>query len=172
MTMNVVALIEGNPAVFRNKTDLKKFVRSHDSASIGDLVEAINLKLNLSIFADNEGHHHRLEAGRMLLELRARVEAEGGDWWKWRNGKFDRSRKDMEKLMRMASADDPEGAAEKEKSDRRESMKRIRVRGAHMGSNRRQPTSDVDHILYAVRTLTDDQRAELFTKLKEMFPWP
>jgi hypothetical protein len=43
----------------------------------------------------------------MLLELRTRVDAEGGDWWKWQIGKFDRSRKDMEKLMRMASADEP-----------------------------------------------------------------
>jgi hypothetical protein len=165
--MNVIAMIEGNPAVFRNKTDLKKFVRCHDGASDGDLVEAINLKLNLAVFADNEGHHHRLDAGRLLLELRTRVEAEGGDWWKWQIGKFDRSRKDMEKLMRLASAEEPDAAVQAEREGTRARMRRLRGNGAHV----RSKPDDVDHILYAVRALTDDQRAELFTKLKEFWSW-
>jgi hypothetical protein len=101
-----------NGVVFRNKTDLKKFVRHHDGAADGDLVAAINLKLNLSVLANNEGHHHRLDAGRMLLELRQRVEAEGGDWWKWQRGKFGHSRKDIEKLMPLARANNPEAAIE------------------------------------------------------------
>lgn len=164
--MNVVAMIEGNPAVFRNKTDLKKFVRSHDGASNADLVEAVNLKLNLAVFADNEGHHHRLDAGRMLLELRTRVEAEGGDWWKWQIGKFDRSRKDMERLLRLASAEDPEAAVEDERTKQKaRDDRRPRARSGAC------PAPNVDHILYAVRALTDDQRAELFTKLKEFWSW-
>ena len=130
--MNVMAIAEGSPAVFRNKTDLKKFVRSHDGASSDDLVKAINLKVTLSIFAANEAYHHRLDAGRMLLELRTRIEAEGGDWWKWQTGKFDRSRRDMEKLMQMARADDPEAAVEEERAKARERMQRTRSSAANV----------------------------------------
>jgi hypothetical protein len=127
-------LADSNAAVFRNKTDLKRFLRNHDGASTGDLVEAINLKLNLAILAHNESHHHRLDAGRLLLELRARVEAEGGGWWKWQEGKFDRSRKDMEKLMRMASAEEPEAAVQAERAGARARMERVRAHGANVRS--------------------------------------
>jgi hypothetical protein len=129
-----MSLVESKSAGFRNKTDLKKFVRSHDGASTGDLVEAINLKLNLAMLAHNESHHHRLDAGRMLLELRARVEAEGEHWWTWREGKFDRGRKDMEKLMRLASADEPEVAAQAERVEAQLRMKRVRTNGANVRS--------------------------------------
>jgi len=59
----------------------------------------------------------RLEAGRRLLALRARIEAgEAGaiSWWAF----FDkhllplRSRSDAEKIMAVASAENPESAAE------------------------------------------------------------
>jgi len=149
-----------NPAVFRNKTDLKRFVRHHDGASDDALVEAINIKLNLSVSATNEGRHHRLDAGRMLLDLRKQIETEHDDWWKWQRGKFNRSRKDIEKLMAMARANDPEAAAEEVKAkDRARKAVGAEFRASH----------PIDHILKLVRALTDDQRAELFTKLKEEY---
>jgi hypothetical protein len=126
-------MTESTSAAFRNKIALNRFIKSHDGASTGDMVEAINIKLNLSVLADNESHHHRLYAGRMLLELRTRVEAEGEDWWTWQKGKFDRSRKDMEKLMRMARADEPEMAAQAEREETRSRMARLR-NGAHVRS--------------------------------------
>jgi hypothetical protein len=103
--------------------------------------------------------------------LRTRVEAEGGDWWKWQTGKFDRSRKDMEKLMRLASSEDPEAAVEDERTKQKaRDDRRPRARsgacpaptnGADVGSEQLHrpvacvaPPSDVDHILYAVRALT------------------
>lgn len=102
--------------IIRHKTDLKKFVRNHDNAAPLDLVNAINITLQLAIYADNEAHHRRLDAGRLLLALRQKVEAESEDWWQWQKGKFDRSRKDIEKLMRLASADDPEAVIEDERA--------------------------------------------------------
>ena len=57
---------------------------------------------------------HRLAAGQKLLSLRQRIEAgEEGDvaWWDWfEKQDIGRGRKDCEKLMRIASADDPEAA--------------------------------------------------------------
>ena len=50
-------------------------------------------------------NRHRLAAGQHLLALRKRIEAgECGDvgWWQWYAANVDRSRKDAEKLMRMA----------------------------------------------------------------------
>ena len=50
-------------------------------------------------------NRHRLAAGQQLLALRKRIEAgECGDvgWWQWYEANVDRSRKDAEKLMRMA----------------------------------------------------------------------
>jgi hypothetical protein len=58
----------------------------------------------------------RLKAGRVLLEMRRRVEAgEDGEisWWDWyaKNlGPSQRSRKDAQKLLRIAEANDPEAA--------------------------------------------------------------
>ena len=88
-------------------------------------------------------NQHWLDAGRMLLELRNRVEAEGEDRWVWQKGKFRRSRKDMEKLMRMARADDPEAAFEEEKASNA-AQHRKRCSGAEVRS--KQPT-DVERIL-------------------------
>jgi hypothetical protein len=64
----------------------------------------------------------RLEVGNMLLELRQRVEAgEVGDiaavdWWGWYEDNFRRSRRDAERLMEIASADDPQAALEQRRA--------------------------------------------------------
>jgi hypothetical protein len=111
-----------------NITALKKAIASHKTAPLDDVVKAINISLELSVTADNKARHHRLNAGRMLLDLRRRVEGEGtNDWWKWQEGKFARSRKDIEKLMRMAKADDPEAAAELERTQTRERVQAHRA---------------------------------------------
>jgi hypothetical protein len=53
-------------------------------------------------------NEHMLAAGAQLLALRARIEAgECGDvdWWEWFDANVRHSRKDAEKLMRIAEAD-------------------------------------------------------------------
>lgn len=136
----------------RNVVVLNRVVAVHKSAPLDDVVRAINIKLELAVTADNkakntedkikslraEAGNHRLEAGRMLVDLRRRVEAEGDDWWKWQKGKFARSRKDIEKLMRLAKADDPEATMAEHRSKVRDEVKRSRERGAYkedVGSN-------------------------------------
>ena len=84
-------------------------------------------------------HTMRLVAGQKLLELRARIEAgEAGDvtWWAFYEehlAEF-RSRKDAEKLMRMAGADDPEAALQIERAKDRNRKRIARSRGADVRS--------------------------------------
>ena len=55
----------------------------------------------------------RIQLGLDLLEARARVEAgEEGDvtWWEWFESKFTQSRRDAERVMQIASAENPQGA--------------------------------------------------------------
>jgi hypothetical protein len=94
------------PMVIRNKRDFNRIIAHYETASFQDIVKAINICLNLDLLATREAINHRLAAGCMLLELRTRVEAGGYDWWKWQDGKFGRTREDIEKLMRLARADD------------------------------------------------------------------
>jgi hypothetical protein len=82
----------------------------------------------------------RLEIGLMLVELRERIEAgEAGDrdWWAWcRNHLADRSRKDIERLLAIASSDDPAAALEAQRAKSRTGMARLRkVRAEEHGAN-------------------------------------
>ena len=90
---------------------------------IDDVVAAIHLKFDEAIQSDNKAHRARLAAGTMLLSLRKRIEegeaGEGLEWWPWYASKFVRSRKDAERLMRIASAEDPEAALLEEREKTR-----------------------------------------------------
>jgi hypothetical protein len=158
---NVVQL---SKTVIRNEADLKRFIKHHEGAAPDQMVKAINISIQLAVGSDNAAFHHRLDAGRMLLELRAGIEAEGENWWKWQRGKFNRSRKDMEKLMRLARAEDPEAAAEEERADAKARMKKVRS-GANVRSNQ------VEHILQLIEALTDQEREQLRGQLTEIYQW-
>jgi hypothetical protein len=140
--------------ILRNENDLKNLVRSHAGADPQDIVRAINISLQLAVNANNAAHHHRLDAARMLLELRCDCEARGINWWKWQKGQFNRSRKDIERLLRMASAPDPVAAIERERAER--NARRAKSNGAARRSNQ-----SVEHILQLIDALTDQQRREL-----------
>lgn len=124
--------------------------------------------------AQSKFDKHRLLAGQKLVELRERVEAgevgEGINWWEWYGTQFTRSRKDAEKLMRMARSDDPEAAAESEKSQRRENMQRLRD-GAHVGSNE-EPDSEYDivgHAMNIVAKMTEEERERFDASYTEKY---
>lgn len=162
--MNVVPLKK--PGI-RNETELKRFVKHHASAKPDEMVQAINISIELSTTAENVADNHRLNAGKMLLELRADIEGRGENFWKWQVGKFTRSRKDIERLMRYARADDPVSAEREERGKQRERMQRHR-NGAHVRSE--QP-SDIEQILDLIEALTDQERTELRDACKERWSW-
>ena len=88
-------MLDTTGVIIRNSRDLKRFVNDHEGASPLDLVKAINIALELENSSEIAGQHHRLDAGRMLLKCKEKVEADGENWSKWQKGKFDRSPADI-----------------------------------------------------------------------------
>jgi hypothetical protein len=105
--------------------------------TLDEAVRAITEKFDEVANLDKRATSARVAAGKMLIELRARIEGgeagEGVSWWEWCEANIQRSRKDCEKLMRMASSDDPEAAIEDERAQARERMQRVR-NGANVRS--------------------------------------
>jgi hypothetical protein len=100
------------------------------SCTIEDAVKAVHAKFFEAERHDNKANDARLAAGRMLIALRKRIE--GGEvgevgWWNWYGSNFTRSRKDAEKVMRLAGADDPEAAVEAERTATRKRMRAQRA---------------------------------------------
>jgi hypothetical protein len=89
-----------------NVVALKKFVsqQQHQTAPLYEVAKAINIKLRLADEKEHEARNHRLEAGEMLVTLRKRVEANDQDWWKFAKDHFDRTRRELEKLMTYVPA--------------------------------------------------------------------
>jgi hypothetical protein len=75
-------------------------------------------------------NNHRLQAGQKLLQLRERIksgeEGNGIEWWSWCETNIERSRKDCERLIRFAKAEDPEAALEEDNAKARERMRKLR----------------------------------------------
>jgi hypothetical protein len=103
--------------------------------SIEDLVVEIRTLLHDEQSLRNRFNKKRLDAGRRLLELRARVEAgEAGSisWWAFydQNLLSLRSRGDAEKIMAVASAENPDSAAEEAARRNREYQAKHRAKRA------------------------------------------
>ena len=78
---------------------------------------------------------HRITAGKLLVELEARIVAgeagQGVKWWVWYAEHFkNRTRRDAQKVMALARSDDPEQAAEEEREKNREAKALQRKREA------------------------------------------
>jgi hypothetical protein len=89
----------------------------------------------------------RISAGKQLVELKVRIEAgeagKGVKWWFWYAENFkNRSRRDAQRVMALANADDPEKAAEEERTKARDGMAAHRERVAATNVSRdSQPAS-------------------------------
>jgi hypothetical protein len=100
--------------------------------TLDQLVLDIHKKFRRTIEAHEKFKAARIECGRDLLELRRRIEAgEAGkiiSWWEWYESKFTRDRRDAERVMAIAAAEDPVAAHEAEKAATRERMRALRAR--------------------------------------------
>jgi hypothetical protein len=117
---------------YERKVDatIKKMMASLDTADTDQIVKAIDAKMNLSISSDADANNHRLDAARMLLALRNRIEAEGQNWWKWHKDHFARSKRDAQRLLAIAAADDPPAAATEAAKRNAEHQATHRAKGA------------------------------------------
>jgi hypothetical protein len=97
--------------------------------SIDDLVFRAHKQFETVVSTQSKFFNARIECGRTLLELRQRIEAgEAGNiaWWAWYGEKFARSRRDAERVMDLASAENPVAAYEQEKAETRERVRAVR----------------------------------------------
>lgn len=100
--------------------------------SLDDRAASINHHLALAAKAKSRFDDHRLRAGQELIEARNHVPS--GEWLEWCRKNFSRSRQDIARVMKLAAADDPEGALEQERAVRREGMAASRAKVTHVGS--------------------------------------
>lgn len=101
--------------------ELPRRQQKQEQPTLMEALREIHKKFAVFKDADNKGRRARIACGEMLIELRRRIEAgEAGEigWWVWYRQHCVRSRKDAEKVMRMARCEHPELGAEKE--DRRQ----------------------------------------------------
>jgi hypothetical protein len=107
-------------------------IRLIEETSLTAAVKEITIAFGRAADATNKAVSYRVEAGFKLRALRKRIEdgeaGEGIVWWNWYNDHFDRSRRDAEKVMALASdRDDPEVAADRERAATRDRMARHRA---------------------------------------------
>jgi hypothetical protein len=99
--------------------------------SLDEAVLRIHRKWERVVDAEHRTRTARIECGIELMALRARIEAgEAGKigWWEWYQQKFTRDRRDAERIMAIASAENPQAAHEAEKAATRKRMQRLRAR--------------------------------------------
>lgn len=129
-----------------------------EANSIDKLVAEIRGHLYDAKGAETKFNKHRLAAGQKLLALRKRIEAgEAGEvtWWEWfETADIGRSRRDAEKLMRMAGADDPDEAHETEKREARERMQNVRTANVR----RMEEYDIVEDALNLVAKMSEEER--------------
>jgi hypothetical protein len=92
--------------------------------------------------AQRKVNAQRIEVGFILLELKQRIDAgeHGGQWWKYFDENFRRSRRDGDRLMAIAAADDPTYAYELEKAAQRQRMHDLRASRALAHNNECAPS--------------------------------
>lgn len=145
------------------------------NAPIEKLVLEIRAHVHDAGRAENTCAKHQLQAGLRLIQLRAAVERDGGDWWAFFDDKFTgyiKSRKYAEKLMRWARADDPQAAMDADNAKSRELMQELRERrGTNVSSNVDQHNQDdlVGKALRIVARMSTDEREDFHQRYMEQF---
>ena len=106
--------------------------------SLDQRAELINRLINKADFADakaaiaaTQAGVHRVQAGKELLEVKALLPH--GGWLPWCRENIHRSIRDVQKLLKIASAADPGAALETERETRRDGMREARANTAHVG---------------------------------------
>jgi hypothetical protein len=160
-------------------------VQLNRQLSLKESVVEINKKFTQEADSNNKADRCRLAAGRMLLDLRKRIESgEAGsvNWWAWYESQsFVRSRKDAEKVMAIARAAEPVAAEEIARAKNAAHQQAHRERAAYI-SGRHQSYQDrdpapvrgveaddiVEHALRLVEQMDEQQRTAFFAKVARL----
>ena len=113
-------------------------------ASLDEAVVDIHKEFQRVVDAHGKLMAARIRCGVKLLALKARIEAgEAGaiGWWAWYDTKFARDRRDAERVMAIAAAQNPEAVHEEEKVATRERMRVLRARPVSRSRERKHRPS-------------------------------
>src|SRR6516164_698447 len=107
----------------------------------------------------------RISAGKQLVELKVRIEAgeagKGVKWWAWYAEHFkNRTRRDAQKVMALARADDPTAAAEEERAKNRAAVAAHRKRAAEAEEQERSEDASYGKTQSNGSDLPDDAAAD------------
>ncbi len=143
-------------------------------------IQAIEIAWNKSTHLALKSNGLRVEAARMLVALRVKIEEEGKDWWPFYRdcGGFSHTRKDAEKLLKIGGAPDPEAAHEEEKAETKERMRghRAHVRGDSGSQNESSTTGEEDgdpvsKAVTLIQGMTAEERHLFCSLTTEVLPW-
>jgi hypothetical protein len=79
---------------------------------------------------DEAALDERAQAGVKLVQLRFQVEANGERWWRWfeaNESRFQVQRREVERLLKIGRADDPQAELEAEQAKARDGMAKSRA---------------------------------------------
>jgi hypothetical protein len=134
---------------------------------IKKVVDEIHKQFAYAADGSKKADRARLRAGQLLNDLRGRIEGgeigENINWWKWYDENFARSKKDAMKVMKLASAEDPEAAHDSEKADRHERRSRRR--------DQSQVEDLVTHALHLVEEMDANQRQRFFAEIRRSYAY-
>lgn len=148
---------------------------SDHQETLAQVVKRIDTSFDKIKQYNEKADQYRISAGKQLVELQTRIEkgevGPGVKWWSWYAQNFkNRTRRDASRVMALARADDPEAAAEEERTKAREGMQRTRAanNGAMTNvSHAPQPGTDAndqshwteaDYAAQIVRGVVEDVR--------------
>ncbi len=134
--------------------------------SIKEMVDEIHKQFAAALDAGKKADRARIHAGRLLIALRKRIEGgevgENVNWWKWYEENFARSRRDANRCMKLANAENPEAAHDEEKANAKKSMAKSRTNVC--------PDEDiVTHALRLVEEMDANQRQQFFAALRRRY---
>jgi undecaprenyl pyrophosphate synthase len=132
---------------------------------IKKVVDEIHKQFAYAADGSKKADRARLRAGQLLNDLRGRIEGgeigENINWWKWYDENFARSKKDAMKVMKLASAEDPEAAHEEEKSKKRKVAPGDQSEVADL----------VTHALHLVEEMDANQRQRFFAEIRRSYAY-
>lgn len=150
------------------------------SRTVDEAIKFIHVKFAEAVTAKSKSESARLIAGQELLALRRRIEAgERGyedwqeDWWGFYAEHFKRSRRDANRVMKLAGSDDPFAAAEAEREANKKAVAKHRTgKKSETYVSRTIPASEldedlVDYVYRLVDLMTDRQLTRFYKLMKE-----
>jgi hypothetical protein len=134
---------------------------------IDKMVDQVHREFAAAVADTKRADRARIRAGKLLIELRQRIEAgeagQGIKWGKWCGENIARSKRDINRCIKLAQAKDPEAAHDEEKTEAVERMQKNRdERSSH----------PVQYILELIAELNQEQRRQLFSEIGRIYAYP